>query len=112
METLTDRNAYVKATNADGVCILEATASWCSQCKAIEPYVQKLVKQFPEARFYKFDVDTAPDIAQELGVSHMPTFNVFKDGEVQDGVTGAKPQDILKAIRESYVGEEVEVKDD
>lgn len=25
MEELTDRNSYVKATNADGVCILEAT---------------------------------------------------------------------------------------
>ena len=26
METLTDRNSYVKATNEDGFCILEATA--------------------------------------------------------------------------------------
>ena len=26
METLTTRNEYVKATNADGFCVLEATA--------------------------------------------------------------------------------------
>ena len=39
MEELKDRNAYVKATNADGVSVLEGTATWCSQCKAIAPFV-------------------------------------------------------------------------
>lgn len=110
MEDLPDRGAYLKATQqTDGIAILQATATWCSQCKAIAPYIEKLVKQFPEARFYKYDVDAAPDIAHELGVSQMPTFTVFNDGEVESGVTGNKPRDVLKAIREVYKGEEVNV---
>lgn len=110
MEDLPDRRAYLKATQQiDGIAILEAIGSWCPQCKAIAPYVDKLIKQFPEARFYKYDVDAAPDIAQELGVSQMPTFTVFKDGEVENGITGNKPAEILKAIREVYKGEEVSV---
>lgn len=103
MEDLPDRRAYLKATQqTDGIAVLEATATWCSQCKAIKPYVEKLIKQFPEARFYQYDVEAAPDIAQELGVSQMPTFTIFKDGDPEGSVTGAKGDAILKAIREVY----------
>ncbi|EGP88533.1 uncharacterized protein MYCGRDRAFT_29470, partial [Zymoseptoria tritici IPO323] len=81
-------SSYLKATNKDGVHILEATATWCSQCKAIAPFIASLEKKYPEANFYTYDTDTAGDIAQELGVSQMPTFHVFKDGDVVGSVSG------------------------
>ncbi|KAK5716353.1 hypothetical protein LTR17_016396 [Elasticomyces elasticus] len=105
METLTDRNSYLKATNKDGFCLLEATASWCSQCKAIQPFVDKMIKKYPDCRFYKpqgsllplkqgdganfqqYDTDTADDISQELGANQMPTFHAFKDGDLMGSVT-------------------------
>lgn len=108
MEELTDRTSYVKATNADGVCILEATASWCTKCKAIAPFVEKMMQKYPDARFYKYDTDTADDIAQELGARQMPTFNLFKDGDIMGGVTGAKPEALEKMIKENYDGKVVE----
>jgi thioredoxin 1 len=43
-------------------------------------------------------VEECGDIAQELGVTQMPTFSIFKDGDIQEGVTGAKPREIRKAI--------------
>ncbi|KAK5126665.1 hypothetical protein LTR85_009599 [Meristemomyces frigidus] len=108
MEELTDRNSYVKATNADGVCILEATASWCSQCRAMAPFVEKMIAKYPDARFYKYDTDTADDITQELGARQMPTFNLFKDGDIMGGVTGAKADALEKMIKENYDGKVVE----
>ncbi|KAK0366573.1 hypothetical protein LTR91_003309 [Friedmanniomyces endolithicus] len=81
METLTDRNSYVKATNEDGFCILEATA---------------------------YDTDTADDISQELGASQMPTFHAFKDGDLMGSVTGAKAAQLEALIKENYGGKVVE----
>lgn len=52
MEELTDRTAYVKATMADGVCVLEGTTTWCSQCKAIAPFVEQMMKKYPDARYH------------------------------------------------------------
>ncbi|KAK5676597.1 hypothetical protein LTS10_010898 [Elasticomyces elasticus] len=121
METLTDRNSYLKATNKDGFCLLEATASWCSQCKAIQPFVDKMIKKYPEGRFYKYDTDTADDISQELGANQMPTFHAFKDGDLMGSVTyvrlainasssnighgrGAKAKELESLIKESYDG--------
>ena len=76
MEELKTLPEYLKAVNADGTAVLEATASWCSQCKAIAPFVEEMRKKYPDARFYTYDTDTAGDIAQELGVSQMPTVSL------------------------------------
>ena len=101
---LKDRTSYVRATNAPGLSVLEATASWCPQCKAIEPALQNLIAKFPDATFYKYDVDASPDIAQELGVSQMPSFHLFRDGDLLDGVTGPKVHELEKMVRDNYQG--------
>ena len=59
-------------------------------------------------RFYKYDTEESEDIAQELGVNLMPTFHIFKDGDVVDSVTGAKGAQLEKAIKECYDGKVVE----
>ena len=98
---LDSKAAYLKAVMYEGVTVLEGTATWCAQCKAIAPEVQKMVSEYPNVRFYTYDVEETPDIAQELGVSAMPTFSVFKDGDIQEGVTGARPKELRKAIEEN-----------
>ena len=64
----------------------------------------KLVKKYPDARFYKYDTEEVADVAQELGVDMMPSFHIFKDGDVQESVTGAKSQALEKAIQNVYDG--------
>ncbi|KAF2134412.1 thioredoxin-like protein [Dothidotthia symphoricarpi CBS 119687] len=96
--TLHSKAAYLKAVNHPGITILEGTATWCKNCHIIAPEVQKMVAEYPDVHFYTYDVEECDDIAQELGVSQMPTFSIFKDGDIQEGVTGAKPKEIRKAI--------------
>lgn len=108
MEELTDLKGYLKASNADGTAIFEATTDWCPNCKAIAPYIEKLVKKYPDARFYIYNTDKALDISQELSAHQMPTFHVFKDGELRDSVTGAKAAEIERAIADNYDGKKVE----
>ncbi|EME89708.1 uncharacterized protein MYCFIDRAFT_33048 [Pseudocercospora fijiensis CIRAD86] len=104
MEEISDFPQYLKASNADGTHILEATAPWCSQCKAIAPFVEKLTKKYPEARFYNYNTDTALQIAQELGANQMPTFHIFKDGELKDSITGAHGKKLEEAVAKNYDG--------
>lgn len=54
---------------------------------------------YPEARFFKLDVDEVPDVAQELGVRAMPTFLLFKDGDKIAEVVGANPKALEAAIK-------------
>ena len=58
---------------------------------------------FPDARFYKIDVDEVPDVAQELGVRAMPTFMIFKDGEKIGEIVGAN-EPALAAFVQKQIG--------
>ena len=68
----------------------------------------QLIQKYADARFYQYDTEQAEDIAQELGVNMMPTFHIFKDGDVVQSVTGAKGAALEKAIKENYEGKVVE----
>ena len=65
----------------DGVAVFEAIASWCPECKAIAPTLIKMVKKYPEVRFYRYNVEVADDVAHELGATHTPKFSIFVDGK-------------------------------
>ena len=80
------------------VTILEGTATWCAQCKAIAPEIAKLAHEYPGVKFFLYDVEECEDLAHELGVTSMPSFSVFRDGEIQEGVTGARLGAVRKAI--------------
>lgn len=101
---LTSKLSYLKISNADGLHIIQASASYCTQCKTIAPEVQKLVVEFPQAKFYLFDVEEQPDIAQELGIRVMPTFNIFKNGELMEGIVGAKMKMLREAVERNLWG--------
>lgn len=58
--------------------------------------------EYPNAKFYKVDVDDVPDVAQELGVRAMPTFVLFKNGDKVGEVVGANPKALEAAIKSNY----------
>ena len=108
METLTSRSAYTKILMDDGLVILEGITKTCPNCKAIAPTVDKMIKKYPEARFFQYDVDDQEAIAQELGVNLVPHFTVLRDGNKEASVTGAKVRELEKVVGENYKGRIVE----
>lgn len=57
-----------------------------------------MATEYPNVKFYLYDVEECEDVAQELGVRSMPSFSIFKDGDIQEGVTGAKAKEVRTAI--------------
>lgn len=80
--------------------LLDCFATWCGPCKAIAPQIAKWSEdpQYSGVEFYKIDVDEVPDVAQELGITAMPTFLLFKDGEKVKEIVGANPRAIKEAL--------------
>lgn len=79
-EEIKNRRDYTQAMMPDGVAILQAISTYCPECRAIAPHLIKMIKKYPDARFYRYNVDVAEDVAQELGATHTPKFSVFVDG--------------------------------
>ncbi len=72
-------------------------ANWCGPCKMMAPLVEELSEEMnSKISFGKLDVDKNPDTAQKYGVTSMPTFVIFRKGEIVDRVVGAQSREALK----------------
>jgi thioredoxin 1 len=77
--------------------VVDFWASWCMPCKMVAPIFEKIAEKYKnEIIFAKLNVDENPDIASEFGIMSIPTFLVFKNGEVVGKIVGAIPEKILE----------------
>jgi thioredoxin 1 len=83
------------------VVVVQASAAWCGPCKAITPIYNKLAGEHASDKFAfaHFDTDEVPDLAQELGISSLPTFTFFENKEKGDEVKGAIPPKLQAAVQ-------------
>lgn len=85
--------------NKNKLSVVDFYATWCGPCKAIAPYFDKLAVALPEVEFARVDVDKAESVAMEYGVSAMPTFLLFQDGQKVDTIVGADLRKIFLSIQ-------------
>ena len=71
--------------------LVDYWAEWCGPCKMIAPILEEIAtEQAGKIRIGKLNVDDAPATAQQFQVMSIPTLILFKDGEVQKRVVGAR----------------------
>lgn len=88
-----------KVLQSQDLVVLDCFAEWCGPCKAIAPKLAQLSETYPQAKFYKIDVDQLSNVAAELGVRAMPTFMLFNKGEKVKDVVGANPPALEAGIK-------------
>jgi thioredoxin 1 len=100
--TLTDTNFNEEVKGSDQPVLVDFWAEWCGPCKMIAPILEEIAsEQEGKLRIGKLNVDDAPATAQQFQVMSIPTLILFKDGEVQRRVVGARGKgQLLEEISE------------
>ncbi|MDQ3757230.1 MAG: thioredoxin [Actinomycetota bacterium] len=89
--TLTDSTFDEEIQGADQPVLVDFWAEWCGPCKMIAPVLEEIAaEQGDKLRVAKLNVDENLDIARRFEVMSIPTLILFKEGQPQLRLIGAK----------------------
>lgn len=98
MESFKDIIASEKPT------LVDFYATWCGPCKAMAPILDQLKKEMgDQVRVLKIDVDRNPKVADQFQIRGVPTFILFKNGNIVWKQSGGMGLQTLKGKIQSSV---------
>lgn len=83
--------------------LVDFWAPWCGPCKVMSPIVDELAGELAGIKVGKVNVDENPEIAQRYNILSIPTFILFKGGQVVDQFSGSMSKEALKARVEKHL---------
>jgi thioredoxin 1 len=102
--TVTDTTFDETIGSAAEPVVVDFWAEWCGPCKMIAPILDEIASEHAgKLSVAKLNVDENPDIARRFDVMSIPTLIVFKDGEAQKRLVGAKGKGQLLAELDEFL---------
>jgi thioredoxin 1 len=66
------------------------SASWCQPCRQAKPVFQQLKESIKDVQFEIVDIDENRDMANDFGITGVPTFMLIENNEEVSRLVGAQ----------------------
>lgn len=97
---LTDDN-FQDIISGNQTVIVDSWAEWCAPCKAIAPLYEQLAGKYGEKiTFAKLNTDENIGTMRALKIMNIPTFVVFKNGDIIKKWSGADAKRLTSTVEE------------
>lgn len=102
---LTDANFAAEVLRSPAPVFVDFWAPWCGPCQMMGPIVEELAGEYDvgKIKIGKLNVDDNDITAGKYDVRSIPTFLLFKGGQVADKVVGGVPKERLKEMIDRHV---------
>jgi thioredoxin 1 len=100
---LTEEN-FEEIVNKYSMIVVDCWAPWCSPCQMVGPVVKELAKDYQgKIVFGKLNTDENQGLTMKFNIMSIPTFLIFKNGDLIDRPVGAMPKAALEAAITQYL---------
>ncbi len=99
-----DANFQTDVIGNDKLTVIDLWAEWCGPCKMMTPVVEELSTEYEgRAVIGKLNVDENPEVPTQFNVRGIPTFLIFKNGQLKEKIVGAQTKQYLKDKIEAHI---------
>jgi thioredoxin 1 len=96
---VTDANFESEVLKSDTPVLVDFWAPWCGPCRMVAPLLDELAAENDgKVRIGKLNVDENQETAFKFQVSSIPTFILFKGGQMADRMMGAMPKSAFQGF--------------
>ncbi|MEQ8906771.1 thioredoxin family protein [Ekhidna sp.] len=99
VELKTDDDFTQTLNNSEKV-VVKYFADWCGSCRLFAPKFRRLSEddRFENITFLDVNAEKSPEARKLAGVTNLPYFAAFKNGELVDGQATSKEESVVELI--------------
>ncbi|WP_420319059.1 thioredoxin family protein [Ekhidna sp.] len=101
VELKTDTD-FKNSINQNQKVVVKYFADWCGSCRLFAPKFRRLSEddRFNGVTFLDVNAEKSPEARKMAGVTSLPYFAIFKNGELVKGVATSKEDAVVEMINE------------
>lgn len=80
--------------------VVKYFADWCGSCRLFAPKFKRLSndERFAGITFLDINAEKNPEARKVAGVTNLPFFAIFREGQMIDGFSGSKEEAVVDLI--------------
>ena len=96
--------SFNEIINGDKPVLVDFFATWCGPCRTMAPVIESLGESLQgQARVLKIDIDKNESAANQYQIQSVPTFMIFKKGQILWRNSGAMDKSSLEQQVKQFV---------
>ena len=93
------KDTFEKTVVDNEIVLVDFWAEWCGPCRMVAPLLDEIADEMDgKVRIAKLNVDENQQIAYQFQVQSIPTFILFKNGQMADRMMGAMPKSAFQSF--------------